>query len=109
MARNIDRITPSDARVLTLCRVPQAYTTRRLWNCSESAEGELAFQVLLSAAQAGGRPRYAVRFRLPEGAVKALRVAQTNEKNELKSVCEMRVYGDGAQVHRQTPWPGAAQ
>jgi len=109
MARTIDRITPSDARVLTLCRVPQAYTTRRLWNCSESAEGELAFQVLLSAAQAGERPRYAVRFRLPKGAVKALRVVQTSEKNELWSVSEMRLYRDGAEIPRQTSWRVSAK
>ena len=109
MARTIDRITPSDAKVLTLCRVPQAYTTRRLWNRSESAEGELAFQILLSAAQAGQRPRYAVWFRLPKRAVRALRVVQTSEKNELWSVSEMRLYRDGAEIPRRTSWRVSAK
>jgi hypothetical protein len=104
MARTIDRIIPSNAKVLTLCRVPQAYTTRRLWNSSESAEGELAFQILLSASQTLQRPRWTVRFRLPQQAVKALRVVQTTGKNELWSVSEMRVYRDGVEIPRRGAW-----
>jgi len=109
MARTIDRITPSDAKIFTLCRVPQAYTTRKLSDRSESAEGELAFQILLSASRTPQRRRWAVRFRLHRQAVKALRVVQTTAKNELWSVSEMRLYYDGVEIPRRAAWRVSAK
>jgi hypothetical protein len=103
-ARAIERIVPEQAKVLTLCPAPQAYTTRRLFEYAESAAGELAFQSLVAAYQSATRQLVEMHFRFSPQPLHAIRVAATREANELWSVNEMRVFLGGAEVNRRPAW-----
>jgi hypothetical protein len=104
MARTIEELVPENARVLTMWPVPQAYTTRRLWNHSESATGQLASQAILAGYQSLTHSPREIRFRLAEQVVRALRIVQTTSANGIWSVIEMRVYYAGVEIPRRSGW-----
>jgi hypothetical protein len=106
IARTIDELVPEKAQVLTLCPVPQAYTTRRLWNAPESAKGQLAFQAILTGYQSLTQQPVEIRFRMPAQSVQALRVVSSNGA---WSVIEMRVYLAGVEAPRQSGWRVSAR
>ena len=106
IARAIDELVPENAQVLTLCPVPQSYTTRRLWNASEPAKGQLAAQAILTGYQSLTQPPVEIRFRMPEQSVRALRVVSSNGA---WSVIEMRVYLAGVETPRRSGWRVSAR
>jgi hypothetical protein len=108
MARTIDELVPQNAQVLTLWPVPQAYTTRKLWNNAESASGQHASQAILAGYRSFTHPPREIRFRIPEQAVRALRVIQTSA-NGIWSVIEMRLYLAAAEVPRRSEWHVSAR
>jgi hypothetical protein len=108
VALAIEESTPKHARILRFSAVPQAYTTRRLWGTVESAEGELAFLWLWSGFDQDLQPSHKKTFRFPAVSLQAVRIVAREERNELWSVNEMRVYLQGHEVRRQPGWGASA-
>jgi hypothetical protein len=109
VARTTEQVVPEHARILTLWPVPQAYTKRQLWDRSESAAGELAFQSILAVHESLVHPLLEIRFRFSQQPLRALRVVATDKANELWSVNEMRVYLAGVEISRRSSWRVSAR
>jgi hypothetical protein len=104
LARAIERLVPQGERVLLLWNVPQGYTTRRLWNWYESAEGKAGHLAVWAGQNPGLQPNWEMRVQFPEAMVKAVRVVQTAAAQELWSVSEMRLYRKDTQISRRPSW-----
>jgi hypothetical protein len=103
-ARAIEKTIPSGAKVLALWPVPQAHTTRLIFDRSESATGELAWQSILTAFQSITHPLSEIRFRFRRQSLRKLRVVATESGDQLWTVHEMRVYSDGTEIARRPEW-----
>ena len=109
VARTIEQVTPERARILTLCPVPQAYTTRLLFDQSESAVGELAYQSIMAVPESVVHPLLEMRFRFSPQPLRALRIVPTARTNDVWSVTEMRVYLAGVEISRRPAWRVSAR
>jgi len=104
MAGEIERLVPPNAKILTLAPVPQAYTARRLWDDTESAAGEVAFETMSAGYRARARQLGAIDFHFAPQPLRAVRAVQTVRADTAWSVIEMRVYLGGREVERRSSW-----
>jgi hypothetical protein len=104
LARAVERLVPEGERVLLLWQVPQGYTTRRLWNWYESAEGKAGQLAVWAGQKPGLQPNWEIRFQFPDEMVKAVRVVQTAAAPELWNVSEMRLYRQDTEISRRPAW-----
>ncbi|MEO8131606.1 MAG: glycosyltransferase family 39 protein, partial [Bryobacteraceae bacterium] len=104
IARAIEQLVPQGERVLLLQPVPQAYTTRRLWNWYESAEGIAGQRAVWAGQKPGMQPNLEIKFQFPERTATGVRVIETAAAREQWSVNEMRLYRQESEVKRQPGW-----
>jgi hypothetical protein len=109
VARTIEQVTPARSRILTLCPVPQAYTTRLLFHPSESAIGKLAYQAITAVSESVVHPLAEMRFRFSPQSLRALRIVPTAKTSNVWSVTEMRVYLAGVEIPRSQAWRVSAR
>ncbi len=104
MAGVLERVTPRNARILRLAGVPQAYTTRLLWDHFESANADLAFYSLYAGFEPGLQPYRRRSFRFAETLLRAIRIVEHGSGKDVWTVFEMRMYRQGSEVARQPDW-----
>jgi 4-amino-4-deoxy-L-arabinose transferase-like glycosyltransferase len=109
MSRAIEELVPKGAQVYMLWQVPQAYTTRRLWNHYESATGQKAFRFIWTGYNRGMQPTSRMSFRFPSTNVAGVRVVQDAKREEMWDVSEIRVYYNNVEIARRPDWKVSAR
>jgi hypothetical protein len=104
MTKEIEKVVPENERILTLRPLPQAYTTRQLWNSYESAQAELAVEALWTGYDRTRQPDWEWRFAFPVQTIHGVRVVQTSRGQDPWSVSELRVFGPAGEIPRRPGW-----
>lgn len=105
MARVLDRMVPAGKRVLSFDPVGEAYTTRDIFIAYQSAEGNLQRDILYTPLSEESGPTWALDFRFPAAALRAIRVVQdASGAPDIWSVSELRLFRNGAELARSPGW-----
>jgi len=106
VAKMIERATPSNAVVLALTQVAEAYTTRPIWVNYQSAEGERLADRLFVAIDSNFQPVRRLQFNFPRQEVSAVRLVQTAtvDAHDVWAVTELRLFDRDRELPASPAW-----
>lgn len=106
IANMIERTTPSDAVVLSLTQVAEAYTTRPIWVSYQSAEGERLTDRLFAAIDSNFQPVRRLQFSFSRQEFTAVRLVQTaaGDSRDIWAITELRLFDGDREVLASPSW-----
>ncbi|HJT88533.1 MAG TPA: hypothetical protein VJ732_11770 [Bryobacteraceae bacterium] len=99
----IEREVPPDGKIFSLESHSEAYIHRTFVVHYESAEGNLALEIL-TAPLSAGRPTEREIFAFPPVTTRGARVVQSASSDGFWTIAEMRVYFQGRELRRSSRW-----
>ncbi len=103
-SRLIEKATPPGSTVFTFKAIPDAYTSRRVLVNYESAANLADARIFLSAATGQGLANGRLRFAFSPGRLRAIRVNQTANGNDIWTIHELRIFDGGHELPRESTW-----
>lgn len=105
VARMVEEKVPEREKILTFAQIPEAYTTRETLVVYQGAWNEVLGDMLLTPFNPGAQPARRLEFRFEPRRLRRLRVVQTaSGSREHWSMAELRVYGRGEELRRESRW-----
>jgi len=100
----LETLLPSRAKVFSLDTRAEAYLNRTFVIAYESVLGNLGQDMLAGPVDARARATLHQRFRFLPVTTHGVRVVQTASGQDFWTVSEMRVYSQGRELPRSSPW-----
>ncbi|MEN6533655.1 MAG: hypothetical protein ABFD89_08330 [Bryobacteraceae bacterium] len=104
-ARFVEKNVPEGGKVLAMNQIADAYTSREILVCYQSALNCKLMDILWSGSNEGMRATWQLTFDFPEQKLRRLRVVQTAQgASDLWSIAEFRVFDGGKELPRLPDW-----
>ena len=105
IARLIEYVTPPGSKIYSIDVPPQAYCAREILPYFYSAFNRRLFENLCTPFEGRLQPLRTLTFRFVPRTLTGLRLVQTGAQGAIvPTLHEMRVYGPGGELQRQSAW-----